>query len=90
MLLTRFEVLGLLQLAIEVATTITPNREQANRVVSVPQTVSELIVHYEAHELHRKAFASQENHRVLINKYIKPRWGMNGCRQCARLRSRSG
>jgi len=50
-------------------------RENINSVVNVPQTVSELIVHYEAYELARKAFASQENHRVLINRYIGPRWG---------------
>jgi integrase len=50
-------------------------RENINSIMSVPQTVVELIVHYEEHELVRKAFASQENHRVLINKYIKPRWG---------------
>jgi integrase len=49
-------------------------RENINSTVSVPQTVSELIMHYEEHELVRKAFASQENHRVIINKYIKPRW----------------
>jgi integrase len=50
-------------------------RENINSVVSVPQTVAELIAHYRDHELSRKAFASQENHRVLIEKYIKPRWG---------------
>ena len=50
-------------------------RENINSVVPVPQTVSEIIIHYREHELFRKAFASQENHRVLIEKYIKPRWG---------------
>jgi integrase len=50
-------------------------RENINRVVSLPQTVSELIAHYDEYELGRKAFASQENHRVLVNRYIKPRWG---------------
>jgi len=50
-------------------------RENINRVVSLPQTVSELIAHYEQNELGRKAFASQENHRVLVKRYILPRWG---------------
>lgn len=44
-------------------------------MVRVPQTVSELINHYSEHELGRKAFASQENHRVLTKRYIEPRWG---------------
>jgi integrase len=50
-------------------------RENINRVVSVPQTVSELIAHYDEYELSRKSFSSQENHRVLISRYLKPRWG---------------
>jgi integrase len=50
-------------------------RENINSVVAVPQTVSELTSHYQEHELSRKSFASQENHRVLIKLYVKPRWG---------------
>jgi len=50
-------------------------RSNINAEVRVPQTVAELIVHYRDHELSRKAFASQENHRVLTKLYIDPRWG---------------
>jgi integrase len=50
-------------------------RSNVNAVIRVPQTVSELINHYREHELGRKAFASQENHRVLTKRYIEPRWG---------------
>lgn len=49
-------------------------RTQINFDVHAPQTVAELVQHYEEHELHRKAFASAENHKVLVRKYIKPRW----------------
>jgi integrase len=50
-------------------------RNNINSDIRVPQTVSELIVHYQAHELGRKAFASQQNHLVLTKRYIEPRWG---------------
>jgi len=50
-------------------------RSNINSEIRVPQTVAELIVHYGKHELGRKAFASQENHRVLIQRYITPKWG---------------
>jgi integrase len=50
-------------------------RTNINAEVRVPQTVSELIVHYRDHELNRKAFASRENHHVLTKNYIEPRWG---------------
>ena len=50
-------------------------RSNINAEVRVPQTVAELIVHYRHHELNRKAFASQENHRVLTKLYIESRWG---------------
>lgn len=50
-------------------------RTRINFDVHAPQTVSELIEHYEQRELPRKAFASQENHKVLVKRYIKPKWG---------------
>lgn len=50
-------------------------RTRINFDVHAPQTVSELIEHYEQHELPRKAFASQENHKILVKRYIKPTWG---------------
>ena len=50
-------------------------RMRINFDVHAPQTVAELIQHYEEHELPRKAFASRENHKVLTNKYVKPQWG---------------
>ena len=54
---------------------VTVLRSNINEQVRVPQTVSELIAHYHEHELHRKAYASQENHKVLIRLYVEPKWG---------------
>jgi integrase len=50
-------------------------RGRINLVVRVPQTVSDLVRHYELLELGRKAFASRENHKVLVKRYIEPKWG---------------
>ena len=50
-------------------------RTRINFDVHAPQTVAELIQHYEKHELPRKAFASRENHKALMKKYIKSQWG---------------
>ena len=50
-------------------------RTRINFDMHAPQTVAELIQHYEEHELPRKAFASRENHKVLVKKYVKPQWG---------------
>lgn len=50
-------------------------RATINSGITVPQTVTELIVHYRNHELSRKAYASQENHLVLTRLYIDPQWG---------------
>jgi|GEM_PF-6835460 len=49
-------------------------RNNINVGIRVPQTVSELIAHYAAVELKRKAFATRENHKILIRLYIEPRW----------------
>jgi len=50
-------------------------RTNINAEIRVPQTVAELIGHYREHELGRKAYASQENHRVLTKRYIEHQWG---------------
>jgi integrase len=52
-------------------------RGKINNDVSSPETVNDLITHYQKHELTpaRKAFASIENHLTLTKCYIAPRWG---------------
>jgi integrase len=52
-------------------------RAKINSEVRSPETVNALIAHYLKHELtmERKAFATVEAHRVLIDRYVKPRWG---------------
>jgi integrase len=53
-------------------------RQTINSEVVAPRTVNDLIAHYATHELvaERKAFASIETHRILSDRYIKPRWGI--------------
>jgi site-specific recombinase XerD len=51
-------------------------RTRINFDVHAPQTIAELVQHYEDHELPRKAFASRENHKILVKKYVKPQWGV--------------
>lgn len=52
-------------------------RGNINNDVSSPETVNDLLAHYQKHELTpaRKAFASIENHLTLSKCYITPRWG---------------
>jgi integrase len=52
-------------------------RGNINNDVSFPETVNDLLAHYQKHELTpaRKAFASIENHLTLSKCYITPRWG---------------
>lgn len=42
-----------------------------------PETVDDLITHYQQHELtpERKAFATVAGHKVYIKKYVTPKWG---------------
>jgi integrase len=52
-------------------------RGKINDEVGSPQTVDDLLAHYQKHELTpaRKAFASIENHLTLSKCHIAPRWG---------------
>lgn len=52
-------------------------RGRINLEVSSPETVNDLLTHYQKYELTpaRKAFASIENHLTLSKCYIAPRWG---------------
>jgi integrase len=52
-------------------------RGNINNEVSSPETVNDLLVHYQKYELTpaRKAFASIENHLTLSKCHITPRWG---------------
>jgi len=52
-------------------------RSKINNEVSSPETVKDLITHYQKYELTpaRKAFTSIENHLTLTKCYISPRWG---------------
>ena len=52
-------------------------RGKINNEVGSPETVSDLITHYQKYELTpaRKAFASIENHLTLSKCYVTPRWG---------------
>ena len=52
-------------------------RGNINNGVSSPETVNDLLAHYQKYELTpaRKAFASIENHLILSKCYITPRWG---------------
>ena len=52
-------------------------RGKINNEVGSPETVNDLIAHYQKYELTpaRKAFASIENHLTLSKCYITPRWG---------------
>ena len=45
--------------------------------VSSPETVNDLLTHYEKYELtpDRKAFSSIQSHLTLARTYIEPRWG---------------
>ncbi len=50
---------------------------RSTRGVDTPETVNDLLHHYQKYELtpERKAFASIENHLTLSKCYIAPRWG---------------
>jgi len=52
-------------------------RAKINSEVCSPETVNALITHYLRNELttERKAFATVEAHRILIDRYVKPIWG---------------
>lgn len=52
-------------------------RGQINSGVDSPETVNDLLHHYQKYELtpERKAYASIENHLTLSKRYISPRWG---------------
>ena len=52
-------------------------RGKINNETSSPETVNDLLTHYQKNELTpaRKAFASIENHLTLSKCYIAPRWG---------------
>jgi hypothetical protein len=52
-------------------------RGNINNDVSSPETVNDLLAHYQKYELTpvRKASASIENHLTLSKCYITPRWG---------------
>ncbi|MDP9049224.1 MAG: hypothetical protein M3O31_00665 [Acidobacteriota bacterium] len=52
-------------------------RAKINSEVRSPETVDDLVAHYQQHELtrERKAFATIAGHRVYIGKYVTPRWG---------------
>jgi integrase len=52
-------------------------RSSINAEVGTPKSVCDLAAHYRLHELtgERKAFSTIENHRLLFNRYIEPRWG---------------
>jgi integrase len=52
-------------------------RSLINVNVGLPRTICDLDAHYRIHELTSdgKAFSTTENHRILFNRYIKPRWG---------------
>ncbi len=52
-------------------------RTTINTEVVSPETVNDLIAHYQVHELtpERKAFSSMETERIMLRKYIGPNWG---------------
>ena len=52
-------------------------RDKINHEIGSPETVNDLLTHYQKYELTpaRKAFASIENHLTLSRCYIGPRWG---------------
>jgi integrase len=52
-------------------------RGKINTEVSSPETVNDLLTHYQKYELTpaRKAYASIQNHLTLAKCYIAPRWG---------------
>ncbi len=52
-------------------------RAKINSEVSSPETVNELLAHYQRYELTegRKSFATTEGHRSYIKLHIAPRWG---------------
>lgn len=52
-------------------------RAKINSEVSSPETVNELLAHYQRYELteDRKSFATVEGHRSYIKLHIVPRWG---------------
>jgi integrase len=53
-------------------------RAKINSEVRSPETVNDLIAHYLKNELttERKAFATVEVHRIFIERYIRPKWGV--------------
>ncbi len=53
-------------------------RSKINSEVRSPETVNDLIAHYLKNELttERKAFATVEAHRIYIEKYVQPKWGV--------------
>jgi integrase len=52
-------------------------RSNINSGVRAPQTVNDLVTHYEKHELtpERKAFATVDVHESFLTLYIVPKWG---------------
>jgi hypothetical protein len=52
-------------------------RGKINTEVSSPETVNDLLTHYQKYELTpaRKAYAAIQNHLTLAKCYIAPRWG---------------
>jgi len=52
-------------------------RGKINTEVSSPETVNDLLTHYQKYELTpaRKAYSSIQNHLTLAKCYIAPRWG---------------
>ncbi len=53
-------------------------RAKINVETRPPETVINLIVHYLKNELatERKAFATAEAHRIYIERYVQPKWGV--------------
>lgn len=52
-------------------------RAKINSGVRSPETVNELVAHYQRYELtlERKAFATVDGHMAYIKGHIAPRWG---------------
>jgi integrase len=52
-------------------------RSSINVNIGTPQNICDLAAHYREHELtpERKAFSTIDNHRVLFQRHIEPRWG---------------
>jgi integrase len=61
----------------EAEKTVSALRSSINAEAGTPKSVCDLAAHYRLHELtrERKAFSTIENHRLLVKRYIEPRWG---------------